>query len=486
MAERASAYSIDGRMFEFDTPISGVLPLGGLVEVRTSTGDRYLGQILTEQATRGDAGLHHVTGSGMLLASIDDEQGAIRLDASPFGQATIAPADDLVVRSYFGGGHGDKAALEIGIVRPDADAPAQLRAPGFSRHTFMCGQSGSGKTYTMGVVLEQLLARTTLRMVILDPNSDYIHLGSVTEQGGGERHESVRRAIETAGRRVYVFGSEDTPLKVRFGRLPARQQLTVLGLHPLDDAEEVDVARRIVQEIGTNEYSVADLRNRAAAMDEPAAGRLRLRIDNLALADAPIWAEPDEPPVIDTLPEDWRVAIFDLGSIGRPRDRSIIAATVVSHIWGRRRERQPVLLVIDEAHNVCPQTPMDDVQAIATDQLIAIAGEGRKFGVYLMLATQRPEKVHENVVSQCDNLLLMKMNGARDIERLKGLFSFVPPSLIGMSAGFGLGEGLAAGKIAPGPMLFKTGIRQTPEGGADIPTDWAANRSNTMPADHGS
>ena len=50
---------------------------------------------------------------------------------------------------------------------------------GFNRHTFLCGQSGSGKTCSLGVILEQLLTDTDLRLVILDPNSDFVHLGEL-------------------------------------------------------------------------------------------------------------------------------------------------------------------------------------------------------------------------------------------------------------------------------------------------------------------
>ena len=395
--------------------------------------------------------------------------------ASPFGDASIRPAPNEAIRSYLTRSGGDSVALDLGTIRPFIDAPAQLTASGFSRHTFMCGQSGSGKTYTMGVVLERLLAQTDLRMIVLDPNSDYVHLGSVVDEPVGQPDDpsDVRRLLVEQGERVHVFGREGTPLNLRFGRLTVRQQLLVLGLDRQADAEEVDVARRIVTEIGSTEYGLRDLRDRASVLDEPAARRLTLRIDNLGLADDDIWTSATETPVTDRLPEDWRAIVFDLGSIEMRQTRSIIAAGVVASVWDRRRERRPVLLVIDEAHNVCPQDPADSSQELATEHLIAIAGEGRKFGIYLLLATQRPQKVNENVLSQCDNLLLMKMNGAADIHQLTTFFSFVPPSLIEMSAGFGLGEGLAAGRITPGPMLFKTGTRFTPEGGADIPADWA-------------
>ena len=74
-----------------------------------------------------------------------------------------------------------------------------------------------------------------------------------------------------------------------------------------------------------------------------------------------------------------------------------------------------MLIVVDEAHNVCPARPEDPLTAIATEHAVRIAGEGRKFGLYLLVSTQRPQKVHENVLSQCDNLLLMRMNSLADL-----------------------------------------------------------------------
>lgn len=110
-----------------------------------------------------------------------------------------------------------------------------------------------------------------------------------------------------------------------------------------------------------------------------------------------------------------------------------------------------MIIVIDEAHNACPQDPIDADQALATEHVVHIAGEGRKYGLYLLLSTQRPDTVHQKVVSQCDNLVLMKMNAASDIRQLSELFSYAPSTLIEQASSFGLGEGLAAGKIAPDP-----------------------------------
>ena len=97
---------------------------------------------------------------------------------------------------------------------------------------------------------------------------------------------------------------------------------------------------------------------------------------------------------------------------------------------------------------------------------------GRKFGLYLIVATQRPQKIHKNVLSQCDNLVLMRMNSVADLAYVAGVFSFVPPGLVDRATAFGQGEALAAGKIASHPALVRFGSRISYEGGADV-AGWA-------------
>ena len=150
-----------------------------------------------------------------------------------------------------------------------------------------------------------------------------------------------------------------------------------------------------------------------------------------------------------------------------------MAATVLGALWRRRERREPVLVVIDEAHNVCPARPEDDLVALATEHAVRIAAEGRKFGIYLLVSTQRPQKVHENVISQCDNLVLMRLNSTADSAFAQAVFSFVPAGLVERATTFRLGEALVAGKIAPDPALIRFGARIAEEGGADVPSTWA-------------
>jgi uncharacterized protein len=78
------------------------------------------------------------------------------------------------------------------------------------------------------------------------------------------------------------------------------------------------------------------------------------------------------------------------------------------------------------------------------------------------------------VLSQCDNLVLMRMNSAADLAYVRELFSFVPAPLLEAATDFGLGEALVGGNIASHPALIRFGARVSEEGGSDVPADWAA------------
>ena len=170
---------------------------------------------------------------------------------------------------------------------------------------------------------------------------------------------------------------------------------------------------------------------------------------------------------------DVRCLVVDLGSLSTREEQALVAEAVLRGLWDRRNDRRPVLAVVDEAHNVCPAVPGDPLTALATEHAVRIAGEGRKFGIYLLVATQRPQKVHENVISQCDNLILMRLNSAADSAFIAELLGFAPPGLIGLATDFGLGEALVAGKIASHPAVMRFGSRVASEGGGDVDAGWA-------------
>ena len=277
--------------------------------------------------------------------------------------------------------------------------------------------------------------------------------------------------------RIRSLGSDQGRLHLRFADLDAAAQAAVAGLDPLADREEYGALLTLLERDRSGEATAELLGELETGSPELRA--LGLRFRNLGVLDWPIWSRARAGDgLIDELDDDdWRLLVVDLGSIPLEAERAMVAQATLAHLWSRRAQRRPVLCVIDEAHNVCPQQPADPITALATEHAVRIAGEGRKFGIHLLVSTQRPSKAHENVLSQCDNLLLMKMNSAADISRLAELFSYAPASLIERSTVFRQGESLVAGKIAGGdPLLIRFGGRVALEGGGDVAADWAQPR----------
>ena len=151
-----------------------------------------------------------------------------------------------------------------------------------------------------------------------------------------------------------------------------------------------------------------------------------------------------------------------------PHEPLAACLDLVERLWLQRESRTPTLIVIDEAHNICPAEPGGSIQSALVERLIQIAAEGRKYGLWLLLSTQRPSKIHPQVLSQCDNLLLMRMNSPGDLAELGEIFGFAPPALLRLSPFFVQGEALVAGGFVPTPAVIRMGDRLTVEGGSDL------------------
>ena len=470
------ATSVDGRRFSFQASLYGLqLQIGGHVALEDG-GITRLGQIITldlaqlstelmlpvnaegGQENRMQVLIRYVRGEGVILEG----------DFATFHDATVRAATGTEVRAWLGRTVRPGTKLQLGELTLAVGVPCAADAGGFNRHTFLCGQSGSGKTYSLGLILERLLTETDLRLVILDPNSDFVRLGTVrtgTDPALAERYREAARGVTVLAadapgqRRLRIHAAEIAPPTLA----------AVLRLDPIADREEYAALADLLAE--RQDRSVIEA---LSGSDDPGQQRLGLRFRNLGTDRYTVWAPGETGSVLDTVhDQNTRCVVIDLGSLPTREEQSMVAAAVLGDLWRRRHERRPVLIVIDEAHNVCPGDPPDQLIAQAAEHAIRIAAEGRKFGLYLLVSTQRPQKIAENVLSQADNLVLMRLNSLADTAFTREVFSFVPPSLIDRAVTFHQGEALIAGKISPQPALLRFGARISEEGGADVPATWA-------------
>jgi DNA helicase HerA-like ATPase len=475
------AWSVDGRRFAFQVPVTATgFHVGGYVAIGDGGSSRP-GQVLElERAVvraadvlGADAG-----GADLRIAVVRGEGTLLGPATDPFHDAAVARADRSQVLTWLDAARPTRAALDVGALVVEPEVRFALDAGGFNRHTFLCGQSGSGKTYSLGVILEQLLLETSLRIVILDPNSDFTRIAELRDDAS--TGESAARYAGAADEVVVrsAGGEGDERLHVRFVDLDAVEQAAVLRLDPIADAAEYEALLEAVRDraAATVPPSSEDVGAALLGSADPVRQALGRRMRNLMIDEWQVWSQGAQGSLQDlAAPGGPRCLVVDLGSLPTPGEQAIAAESVLATLWRNRTAREPVLVVIDEAHNVCPAEPPDAVTRLSTELTARIAAEGRKFGIYLLVSTQRPQRVHELIVSQCDNVVLMRINAAADLRFIGETLSFAPPGLLARSTGFGLGESLVAGKIASHAALVKFGPRLAREGGSDVPTTWAGS-----------
>ncbi|WP_175584359.1 ATP-binding protein [Nocardia cyriacigeorgica] len=447
-----SARSDDGRSFLVGDAADSAYIAGSLVLV-DADGHRQLG--LVEQRSETTP----VQLRGRLIGELTAD-GIDTRTSHAFGHGTLETVDARTVQALH---DTTGAVLDVGVALTAPGGPARLLPKRFNRHTFWCGQSGSGKTYALGVVLEQLIAHTALPVVIFDPNSDFIRLGEMPAESTGPTADALRK------RNIRVLRpnaeNPDSLLRARFTTMPLSSKAAILQIDPIADREEFNELLHIGPLLASSELDqwLPDLRDSGTAAQR----RLAQRVENLGLLDWEVWAL-ENVAVTEVVAERPDATVLDLGGFSTPEQQLVVALSLLDELWARREERKPVLLVIDEAHNLASPR-LDSAIAIAVrERLIQIAAEGRKFGLWLLLSTQRPSKVHPGIISQCDNLALMKMTSPVDLAELGTYFGYAPAALLARSPWFRQGEALFAGGFVPAPALVKVNARITREGGSDV------------------
>jgi uncharacterized protein len=454
--DTTTAVSLDGRRFQLVGTVGSAAEPGRFVTLQAAD-VKQLGQVNAVHFEIGSA-LH---AEGTLLGVISEDGRHLDSRRSqPFAAAAVEDADAETIELIYG---STASTVQIGSYLASGDTPARLLPHRFNRHTFWCGQSGSGKTYALGVVLEQLLLRTALPMVIFDPNADFVN---IEEPSAGHEDSAASRMLSERDIRILrPSSSDESSLRVRFVDLEIRARAAVLRLDPLADHAEYNDLVHLEETVGTlsPEEVVPQLLKRGT----PAAQALAARIENLRVTKWSVWAGGREA-VTDVLDRRPDATVLDLGGFTYPDESLVVAMAVLDDLWAKREQRRPILIVIDEAHNLCSPDQTSPLHVAVRERLIQIAAEGRKFGLWLLLSTQRPSRVHPSIISQCDNLALMKMTSPVDLDELGTIFGFVPPAMLSRSPQFKQGEALFAGGFVPAPSIVKVGERLTREGGSDV------------------
>jgi len=128
----------------------------------------------------------------------------------------------------------------------------------------------------------------------------------------------------------------------------------------------------------------------------------------------------------------------------------------------------PILLVYEEAHKYVPNSELAKYRSSKTS-IERIAKEGRKYGVTLLLASQRPSEISETIFSQCNNFIAMRLTNPNDQSFVKKLLPDTMGTLIDKMPSLKAGEALLIGESIVVPSIVQINPCETPPSSNDIP-----------------
>jgi uncharacterized protein DUF87 len=196
-------------------------------------------------------------------------------------------------------------------------------------------------------------------------------------------------------------------------------------------------------------------------------------------------------------PDHRDIEVVDLPSVGNLRQQKMAICTFLEAEWARARaeldaaiekdaeadQRVPTFIVVEEAHNIVPAKAVTAIEKKLREEFRRIAAEGRKYGLFLILVSQRPDKLDRMVMSECENRAVMKVGSSlilRTTCEILGLDGVIP-RLTDKVLDFDLGRALLAGPwVSDEPAVLVTAARRTLEGGHGLkPEHWAKPRSGS-------
>jgi len=128
-----------------------------------------------------------------------------------------------------------------------------------------------------------------------------------------------------------------------------------------------------------------------------------------------------------------QVIIIDLNSV-EDEIVELVSAVIARMLFrflrhAEPRNRFPIHLLLEEAHRYVASTP-SRFSIDATKIFERIAKEGRKYGMFVLLASQRPSELSKTVLSQCSNFLVHRIQNPDDLSQIRQMTPFISESVL--------------------------------------------------------
>ena len=377
------------------------------------------------------------------LGVISKYGGKVQRLRYPISPGSLVHKSRSIIISKFLGLDTSPDGLHLGTI-PTAQTPIKINITRlFQKHLAILAISGAGKSYTTSILIEELLIRSTdqgrIPVIIIDPHGEYTPFSDLLDQSSlasvyPGRHFSIKTDSLHAWN-FKEFSPEISSVQVR----------------------EID---KIIQDFKKDNYSysfrdIIDKIMSSETIPNRTKDSLLGWLDNLQRTR--IFGTNSYPD-LHSIIKPGKISIFDLSDIQSLKIKQIICAYISRQAFELRRQNRvsPFILVIEEAHQFCPENGL----TISKNIIETIAREGRKFFASLCLISQRPVNLSSTALSQCNSHLIMRIRNPYDLDYIGRLSEGIDRETQKMLPELEVGEGVLVGEAVNYPVLFKVRERK--------------------------
>jgi DNA helicase HerA-like ATPase len=447
-------------LHEFDFTVTGAVRRNEYVKVWNESGGWILGRVVSIVEAEKKTATTEIVG-------YKDERGFLMQPKSTFSRdMKVFKADQAFIMDTLGLTSG---GIHLGMLE-GRDIPVYIRKEELiQKHCSILAKTGSGKSYTAGVLIEELLEQKA-PLLIIDPHGEYITL-KYENRSEEERKQMAKFGISPKGYAsdVVVY----TP--ANFSINPAADKLfridginlsvkELYDLFPLSDSQ-LGVLYQSIDEIKAEKefYTIDDVIKKVSEGKSSAKWRIVHFLERIR--ETGILS--DSPTRIEDLVEVGKASIIDMKG-AEPELQQLIVYRICKEVFEARKMGKipPFMLVIEEAHNFCPERGFE--KAVSSNILRTIASEGRKFGLGLLVISQRPARVDKNVISQCNTQIILRVTNPNDIRALSRGLEFMSSDIEEEIKRIPQGVALLSSPSIEMPILVDVRVRRSEHGGRAV------------------
>ena len=398
-----------------------------------------------------------------------DKKGLLQSPRSPFSAgAAILRADEQLIRHVLGLNASNENGAYIGLLKGhnlkvflNVDALVQ-------KHISILAKTGGGKSYACGVLIEEFL-KQKIPMVIIDTHGEYHSLSepnkSRKDQKNMERFGIKKHGYESQINEYSPMGSRGRIKHITLNgvNLEAREIIDLLSAKL--SGPQIGVLYQAVKEI--KEYKkLWNLRDIIEAVNRSKSNARWNVIASLESLDSiGVFSENGTP--TSELVVKGKCSTINMKGVP-PDVQDVVVARLTKELFDDRKagKVQPFLMVVEEAHNYCPERGFGT--AVSSSILRTVASEGRKFGMGLCIVSQRPAKVDKNIISQCNTNIILKVTNPNDLKAITASVEGLTSQTCDEIQRLPIGVALVSGAGLQMPIMAEIRTRETNHGGKSV------------------